>query len=42
LTKDSKAAISFYGEVVGWKTQAFARVVSASQLVRILSRSLRR
>jgi len=24
LTKDTKAAMSFYGEVVGWKTQPFA------------------
>jgi predicted enzyme related to lactoylglutathione lyase len=24
LTKDPKAAISFYAEVVGWKTQPFA------------------
>jgi predicted enzyme related to lactoylglutathione lyase len=24
MTKDSKAAIAFYGEVVGWKTQPFA------------------
>jgi hypothetical protein len=23
LTKDPKAAIAFYGEVIGWKTQPF-------------------